>query len=92
MHSHISSHLSHIQAHTRYFHFGKPGHAWVIFCVSGILKTVGKKHSPRKIQGFPPNFLVRRFSANGQFKQIFRRFARKSAETARLRKMSSPGN
>ena len=38
--------------------------------------------SLRKMQAFPPEFLVRKF---------FGRIARKSAETIHLRKISSPG-
>ena len=37
----------------------------------------------RKIQTFLPNFLVRKFSVNGQFPQIFGRFTKKSVETIR---------
>ena len=46
----------------------------------------------RKIQAFPPNFVVSKFSVNEQFLQIFGRIFRKFAETVRLREMSSPGN
>ena len=46
----------------------------------------------RKKQAFPPNFLKGRFSVNEYVPQIVRRFARKSSETIRLRKVSSPGN
>ena len=46
----------------------------------------------RKIQAFPPNFVVSKFSVNEQFLQIFGRISRKLAETVRLREMSSPGN
>ena len=48
--------------------------------------------SPCKLQAFSPDFLVRKFSVNGQFLQIFGRIARKPAEIVRLRKISSPKN
>lgn len=41
---------------------------------------------------FPPNFLVRKSSANGEFLQIFGRFVQKYVEVARSRKISLPGN
>ena len=49
------------------FFFKKP------FCKKGILKIrkiSGKYHChiPRKIQAFPPDFLVSKFSVNGQFR------------------------
>ena len=37
-----------------------------------------------KVAGSPPNFLVRKFSVNGQFPQIFGRIVRKSTGTVRL--------
>ena len=37
------------------------------------------------MQTFPPNFLVRKFSVNGQFPRIFGQTTQKSAETVRLR-------
>ena len=46
--------------------------------------------SLRKIQAFRPNFVVRKFSINGQFVQIVRQFTRKSAETDHLQKIFSP--
>ena len=45
--------------------------------------------SPRKIQNFPPNFLVRKPSVNRQFVLIFGYII---AETVHLRKVSSEGN
>ena len=46
----------------------------------------------RKIQTFPHNFLVRKFSVNGEFPRISGRITQKSEETVRLREMYSPGN
>ena len=40
--------------------------------------------SLHKIQCFSPNFLVRKFSVNGQFPQVFGQIARKSSETVGL--------
>ena len=47
---------------------------------------------PRKIQFFSSNFLMRKFSTNRQFSQVFERIARKYKETVGLRKISSPGS
>lgn len=44
------------------------------------------------IQAFPPNFVVPKFSVNGQFPYLFGQIVRKSAENAHLRTISSPGN
>ena len=46
--------------------------------------------SLHKIQFFSPNFLMRKFSLNGQFQQVFERISRKATETVALRKISSP--
>ena len=46
----------------------------------------------RKIQTFPPNFLVRKFSVNGQFPWISGRITQKSAEPVRLREVYSAVN
>ena len=43
---------------------------------------------PSKIQSFLPNFLLRKFSVNGQFLQIFRETTQNYGETARLWKNS----
>ena len=37
--------------------------------------------TPRKKPAFPPNFLVSKFSINGQFLQILGSFTQNSAET-----------
>ena len=39
------------------------------------------------MQNFPINFLVRKFSVNGQLPRIFGRITQKSAETVDLQKM-----
>ena len=41
-------------------------------------------HTPRKYKIFPPNFLERKFSADGQSPQLFGRISRISAETTSL--------
>ena len=37
-------------------------------------------------------FLLRRFSVDGPFPQVFRQIARESAETVHLQRISAPGN
>ena len=46
----------------------------------------------RKIQDFLANFLLRKFSVNGESLQIFGQINQKSADTVRLRKIYSPEN
>ena len=46
----------------------------------------------RKIQTFPPNFLVSKFTVNGQFLRISGRITQKSAETVHLSEIYSTGN
>ena len=45
----------------------------------------------RKMQTFPPNFLVSKFFVNGHFMRIFGPIAQKPAETVGLLKIYSPG-
>ena len=65
--------------------------------------TLGMKHlsvcmwpnipaTPHKLQAFSPNFLVKKFSVNREFLQIFGQVARISGESARIWKISSLGN
>ena len=48
------------------------------------------KQTPSKIQAFPPNFLLRKFSVKGQFLQKFG--TQNSAKTVHLQKIFSTGN
>ena len=51
------------------------------------MKYVQRTWNCRLGKAFRPNFLVRKFSVNGQLVQIVRRFTRKSAETVSLWKL-----
>ena len=55
-------------------------------CSANVGEKYWPTYSQHKIQAFWSNFLVRKFSVNGQFPRFFSQFAQKSVETFRLRK------
>ena len=65
---------------------------WNDHLIPEVYKAAWIEIWPRKIQAFSPDFLVRMFSKNGQFLQIFGQITQIFAETVRLRKISSLGN
>ena len=63
-----------------------------ILPVLSLLTARSFNISLHKMQQFTPNLLVRKFSVNGHFPQVFCQITQKSTETVGVRKISSPEN